>query len=281
MIGETAFTVPNQGATFEWNGYGLKFHVPEGSLPVGMGECRVNIRLSLSGQFQLPEDTYLLSPVFWISAPCKSIKPVTLEIQHYALREDETVLSDLSFVSAKDSQKDLPYKFKQLDGPSKSPSSPDVLSVSVQVSRTEQPRISPYDNLPLPPPPRNSPTPQPESLKPAIPPKRTRSHSNVADVSYNSTLEDQSAWIHEPERTHEKVVTRGDDQAGLLDHELTTNSEFDSRFRRGSDEANVDTHSGVSPSSTKRPVPKPRVRTGRSRTVLGCGVQVNVQLNDL
>lgn len=164
--------------------------------------------------------------------------------------------------------------------PSKSPSSPDVLSVSVQVSRTEQPRISPYDNLPPPPPPRNSPTPQPESLKPAIPPKRTRSHSNVADVSYNSTLQDQSAWIHEPERTHEKVVTRGDDQAGLLDHELT-NSEFNSRFRRGSDEANVDTHSGVSPSSTKRPVPKPRARTGRSRTVLGCGVQVNVQLNDL
>lgn len=164
--------------------------------------------------------------------------------------------------------------------PSKCPSSPDVLSVSVQVSCTEQPRISPYDNLPLPPPPKNSPPPQPESLKPAIPPKRTRSHSNVSDVSYNSTLQDQLAWIHEPERTQQKVVTRGDDQAGLLDHELT-NSKFDSGFRRGSDEGNIDTHSGVSPTSAKRPVPKPRVRPGRSRTVLGCGVQVNVKLSDL
>lgn len=94
----------------------MKLHAPQGSLPGGMGECRVNIRASVSGQFQLPENSDLLSPVFWISAPCKSTKPVTLEIQHCALREDESVLSDLSFVSAKDSQKDLPYRFKQLDG---------------------------------------------------------------------------------------------------------------------------------------------------------------------
>ena len=116
MIGETAVTVPNQGICFQWEGYGFKLHVPEGSLPVGIGECRINIRVSLSGQFQLPEDSDLLSPVFWISALCKFSKPVTLEIQHCALREDETILSDLSFVSAKCSQRDLPYKFKQLDG---------------------------------------------------------------------------------------------------------------------------------------------------------------------
>ena len=112
----TEFTVSTRGINFEWDGYGLKLHVQEGSLPAGMGECKVNIRVSLSGQFQLPEDSDLLSPVFWISAPCKFTKPVTLEIQHCALREDESVLSDLSFVSAKCSQKDLPYRFKQLDG---------------------------------------------------------------------------------------------------------------------------------------------------------------------
>ena len=95
----------------------MKLHVPEGSLPGGMSECRVNIKASLSGQFQLPENSDLLSPVFWISAPCKFTKLVTLEIQHCALREGKTVLSDLSFVSAKCSQKDpLPYRFKQLDG---------------------------------------------------------------------------------------------------------------------------------------------------------------------
>ena len=112
----TEFTVSTHGINFEWDGYGLKLHVQEGSLPAGMGECKVNIRVSLFGQFQLPEDSDLLSPVFWISAPCKSTKPVTLEIQHCAVIENEAVLSNLSIVSAQDSQRDLPYKFKQLDG---------------------------------------------------------------------------------------------------------------------------------------------------------------------
>ena len=58
----------------------------------------------------------LLSPVFWILAPCKFTKPVTLEIQHCAQREDKTVLSDLKFVSARCSQRDLPYRFEQMDG---------------------------------------------------------------------------------------------------------------------------------------------------------------------
>ena len=116
VVGKTEFTVSTQGGHFEWDGYGLKFHVPEGGLPGGTGKCMVHVKASLSGQFQLPEDTDLLSPVFWISAPCKFTKPVTLEIQHCALREDETVLSDLHFVSAMCSQKDLPYRFKHLAG---------------------------------------------------------------------------------------------------------------------------------------------------------------------
>ena len=116
VVGKTEFTVSTQGGHFEWDGYGLKFHIPEGSLPGGTGNCMVNVRASPSGQFQLPEDSDLLSPVFWISAPCKFTKPVTLEIQHCALREHKAVLSDLRFVSAKCSQKDLPYRFEHLDG---------------------------------------------------------------------------------------------------------------------------------------------------------------------
>ena len=115
VIGMTEFTVSTHGNNFEWKGYGMKLCVPAGSLPGGMGECRVNIRASVSGQFQLPEGSVLLSPVFWIMAPCKFTKLATLEIQHCALR-DATTLSDLSFVSANCSQKDLPYRFGQLDG---------------------------------------------------------------------------------------------------------------------------------------------------------------------
>ena len=56
-----------------------------------------------------------MSPVFWISALCKFKKPVTLEIQHCASR-DEASFADLNFVSTKCSQKELPYIFRQLDG---------------------------------------------------------------------------------------------------------------------------------------------------------------------
>ena len=116
VIGEVEFTIPTQGVSFEWKGFGLRLYVPEGSLPPGVGKCKINIRASLSGQFQLPEDSDLFSPVFWITVPCNFSKPVTLEIQHCALRGDEEMLPSLSFVSAKCSQRDLPYKFRQVDG---------------------------------------------------------------------------------------------------------------------------------------------------------------------
>ena len=115
MIEEKEFTVPNQDNPFDWKEYGIRLHFPKDNLLPSVGECRINIRVSLSGQFQLPEDSDLLSPVFWITASCKFTQPVTLEIQHCALK-DEAILSQLSFVSAKCSQKDLPYRFKQLDG---------------------------------------------------------------------------------------------------------------------------------------------------------------------
>ena len=116
MIKETKITFPDQGGTFEWRGYGLRLHVPKGSFPPGTAECRITIRASLSGQFQLPEDSDFLSPVFWITATCKFTKRVTLEVQHCALTEDETTLSELSFVSANCSQRDLPYRFRQMTG---------------------------------------------------------------------------------------------------------------------------------------------------------------------
>ena len=116
MAGEAEFTVSTEGGSFQWKGYGLRLHVSKDSLPPGTAECRINIKVSLSGHFQLPEGSYLFSPVFWISAPYKFTKPVMLEIQHCALTEDEAILSNLSFVSAKCSQKDLPYTFELVDG---------------------------------------------------------------------------------------------------------------------------------------------------------------------
>ena len=113
MIGEVEFTVSTKRGSFQWKGYGLRLDVSKDSLPPA--ECRIHIRVSFSGQFQLPESV-LLSPVFWISISCKFTKPVTLEIQHCAPTEDEAALSNLSFVFTKCSQKDLPYRFTTTGG---------------------------------------------------------------------------------------------------------------------------------------------------------------------
>ena len=114
MIGEIDFVVSTKGCSFEWIGYGLRLSISNECLPTGMEMCRVNIKVSLSGPFQLPEDTELLSPVFWVSPLCKFKKPVTLEIQHCASGDE--AFSDLNFISTKCSQKDLPYTFRQLKG---------------------------------------------------------------------------------------------------------------------------------------------------------------------
>ena len=94
----------------------MRLHVPKDSFTTSIKECTINIRVSLSGHFQLPGDSDFLSPVFWIAAPCRFTKPVSLEIQHCALSKDETALSHLTFVSTKCSQRDLPYIFRELGG---------------------------------------------------------------------------------------------------------------------------------------------------------------------
>ena len=116
MIGETDLVISTKEFSLsEWVGYGLRLGASKDSLPTDMEQCRINIKASLSGPFELPEDSELLSPVFWISALCKFEKPVTLQIQHCASR-DEASFADLNFISTKCSQKTLPYTFKQLDG---------------------------------------------------------------------------------------------------------------------------------------------------------------------
>ena len=86
-----------------------------------MDECQVHVKASLSGQFDFPEDTQLISGVYWISCPYKFAKHVTVEIQHCATKPECS--SYLTFVVTKCTQKDLPYKFKILEGGVFSPSS--------------------------------------------------------------------------------------------------------------------------------------------------------------
>ena len=115
VIAETSVLITNQAQTFNWAGYGLKLDVPKGTLPAGLEECRLLIKVGLSGQFALPENTSLVSAVYWLdSEPRQEFsKHLTLEIQHCVKPTDT---SKLSFVRAKCSQTDLPYKFKNVEG---------------------------------------------------------------------------------------------------------------------------------------------------------------------
>ena len=100
-----------------WPGYGLRLHILKGCLPIGINQCTIYIKASTAGQYEFPENSHLVSTIFWLRCEpvCKFVKPITLEIQHCAKLENVSTLN-LSFVRAVCSQKQLPYTFKQLPG---------------------------------------------------------------------------------------------------------------------------------------------------------------------
>lgn len=115
IFGETSLTVTAQSQKFQWAGYGIRLHIPSCALPVGLEQCRLHIKVAMSGHFAFPENASLVSAVYWLDSKprCKFSKSITVEIQHCA---KPTQCSRLSFVRAKCSQADLPYLFKTLDG---------------------------------------------------------------------------------------------------------------------------------------------------------------------
>ena len=111
VIGETSVVITSKAKTFDWKGHGLKVHIPQEALPVGLQECRLLIKF-LSGQFAFPENTSLVSAVYCLDSDPRLdfSKPLAVEIQHCASNA-----ARLSFVCAKCSQKHLPYEFKAVN----------------------------------------------------------------------------------------------------------------------------------------------------------------------
>ena len=81
-----------------------------------MSETQLNVRVSLSGPFQIPSNSELLSAVYWISSPCTFAKPITVRIQHCAVLSSDKQCSKLTFICITCTQKNLPYIFQQLPG---------------------------------------------------------------------------------------------------------------------------------------------------------------------
>ena len=107
--------VTNEAMNFQWKDHGFKLHVPENALPGSISEYSVNIKVSLAGQFELPENYELVSAVYWVktSEKEKFTKPITIEVQHCANFSNP---NQLHFVRTSRALKSLPYKFKVIDG---------------------------------------------------------------------------------------------------------------------------------------------------------------------
>ena len=115
MCGEVQLTITNDKKEFTWDGYGLKLHIVEKSLPSGTEQITLNIAASIAGQYKFPENSHLVSAVYWFRCcpKCEFEKQVTLEIQHCAKSENA---SKMSFVRATSHQEQLLYTFKHLAG---------------------------------------------------------------------------------------------------------------------------------------------------------------------
>ena len=107
--------VGNKPQKLIWPGYGFYIEVSEGTLPPGV-TASVGVKIILKGQFKLPEESRLISAVYWISSSEMFLKEVAVSIQHCAVISSEEQLSKCKFIIAKCSQEVLPYRFKKKDG---------------------------------------------------------------------------------------------------------------------------------------------------------------------
>ena len=101
LIAETSVLVTNSEQLFSWDEYGLSLHIPENSLPTNLQQCSIHIKATIMhmGDYQLPQDTHLVSAFYWIKCvpKCQFSQPLTLEIQHCAKPEN---VSKLCFIKA-------------------------------------------------------------------------------------------------------------------------------------------------------------------------------------
>ena len=110
VIAQTSITIKaDEDNYFVWKGYGFRLHAPKGALPPDLPQCTLHIQASLSGQYQFPKESQLVSAVYWISAPVTFSKPLMIDMQHACLSPLQ-----LKFVKAQCTQKQLPYRFEPI-----------------------------------------------------------------------------------------------------------------------------------------------------------------------
>ena len=91
-------------------------HIPAGAISADYKTVTLSIQASLTGQYEFPDGQTPVSAVFWLALnpPVKRFaEKVTIAIPHCVHNGED---AGLSFVTAKCTQKTLPYKFQPLEG---------------------------------------------------------------------------------------------------------------------------------------------------------------------
>ena len=113
MCGEIVFDVISDRLPQKlvWPGYGFFLEIPAGALPPGV-IASIFVKAISRGKFSLPENSMLISAVYWISCSEVFIKDVSLNIQHCAIFSND---SNFRFIIARSSQ-NPPYEVVEEDG---------------------------------------------------------------------------------------------------------------------------------------------------------------------
>ena len=80
------------------------------------GPCDIAVKAIISGDFEFPEGCQLVSALYAISASSKLDKPVSIEIEHCVMLENEQDCKYMCFGIAMCNQEVLPYTFEILRG---------------------------------------------------------------------------------------------------------------------------------------------------------------------
>ena len=82
-----------------WDQFGIKVYAPQDSKPEEIQQCIVHVEVNTMGNHQLPQNTYLVSPVYSIKCipKCQFTKSLILEIQHCAKQDN---VHKLCFISS-------------------------------------------------------------------------------------------------------------------------------------------------------------------------------------
>ena len=108
-VGETTFTCQEKPTMFDWEGYGLKLIFNGNVAPQAI---TFSFLAAISGDFNFPDKTELVSGVYHITSSPESKPPVAMiQIQHCVASKH---IGSLSFVASYDQHP--PYKFQYIDG---------------------------------------------------------------------------------------------------------------------------------------------------------------------